>query len=147
MKKKFKYIGIILISIGVYIASINIWAWYEFRNIITRIESQSELSINLMEFTKAHREVDVVDPATVKEICEGISELKYGGIFSGVEAIYPPYDGDAYSLIVYSKEIHETFTLVESPQKTRVKINGKVSVSLKNYDNLYKSIQSVFEEE
>lgn len=127
-------------ALGISAVIVHTLAWNELHNIKNQIDNQSGIQVVLKDYQSSNS-VKVVNPITIKDICEGISELQYNGLFGGNELI--TNDNQAYSLIVYSKDLHVTFIISDSYKQSRV-IGNNFSISVKNYENLYESLKSVF---
>jgi len=138
--KKARYIIVFLIIIGIFATTIHFQAVNEFENIMASIANTDKLQIALKDYSSGCK-VDLADAVTIEEIRKNISEIQYDGIFWAENFIMPT--DKAYSLIVFSRSFHIVFTISASHEKSRV-IGSSFSISIKNYDSLYKTVKAVF---
>lgn len=145
MRKRVRYVFVILIALGAFIgiiaAYIHFRAVNEFHDIITSFVNADKLEINLEEYSSKHRRVELVDEAKIEEIRKYISELQYGGLYEGMGAIAPA--DQAYDLIVSSKYANAIFVISASHEKSYI-AGSPFPVSIKNYDGLYDTVNAVF---
>jgi len=143
MKKKTRFIIIaaVIAVVVIFIAAINISVYLDFKNVISTQFEPNECDIDVKNYTSGQN-IDIEDVSIKEEILKSISEIKYDGLSGGVNGVST--DDYAYSIIISSKHSYVILTVAENPDKSCI-IGNKFNIAIKNYDSLYKTVESLFD--
>ena len=141
MKRKvIRWAALLTGAVVMIFAVINILAFRELKGLTEKITGESDVQITVKAYHTG-QSVQVTDPAAVREICLGVSQLQYGGIYWGREWISGEKTG--YSVVVSSDDLFAVFIL-DPPARDRM-TNVDFPVSIKNCQALYDGVEAVFQ--
>mgnify|MGYP001054194586 FL=1 len=140
MRKKFFYIVVAFIFIGVILGTINILLCDKMSNITTQISQSSDVQISLKDY-KSGNCIAIDDPVNRDEFCKSIAKIKYDGLFLGRN--YITNDEQAYSVIVSSKDMYIIVIISDLAGQAYV-VGDSFNIAIRNFEDLYIMTKSAF---
>lgn len=140
MRKKFFYIVVAFIFIGVILGTINILLWDKLSSITAQISQSSDVQISLKDY-KSGSCIAIDDPVNRDEFCKSIAKIKYDGLFLGRD--YITNDEQAYSVIISSKDMYIIVIISDLAGQAYV-VEDSFNIAIRNFEDLYTMTKSAF---